>query len=303
MAKDYIGKYVKQFESGNNGSTCLAHSGYDWGLSCGSYQLTLRWGNCIAFLKTYFPEVAKDLYFNNIGDIKLQTFPGVKYCSTPEQVKKVWMNCYESVGEEKFFEYEHAFIEKRYYEALMKKLNGLFNPNDHSRALQECLWSWAVHKGASGAFTGLKSLSIAQSMSAENLLNRIYDYRYSVDAYNRYSRSKSSERSALLEIKDLSPLPYNGSNKSTGLATGVNTGQNNGHGYKVGVYRVVSPDGFMTVRKKPSVNSDEVARVKNGEAFTFVDFSGDWGLLKSHQKSRDGWVNCNPKYCQFVREA
>ena len=52
---DYIGKYVKEFESGSRGSLALDSCGYDWGLSCGSYQLTLRWGNAINFLKKYFP--------------------------------------------------------------------------------------------------------------------------------------------------------------------------------------------------------------------------------------------------------
>ena len=39
---DYIGKYVKKFESGSKGSLALSSCGNDWGLSCGSYQLTLR---------------------------------------------------------------------------------------------------------------------------------------------------------------------------------------------------------------------------------------------------------------------
>lgn len=301
--KDYIGKYVKEFESGSKGSLCLVQCGNDWGLSCGTYQLTLRWGNCIKFLKKYFPEVAKDLYFNNLGDIKTGKFPGVKYCSTPEQVKKVWKLCYESVGEEKFFEYEHKHISEQYYEPLMKKLNGLFNPNNHSRALQECLWSWSVHKGPSGAYNGLKSLSIGQQMSVETLLNRIYDYRYKENGFNRYSRSTTSERSKLLRIKDKKPLAYKGSNKSTGLATGVDKTQTTSSkkGLQSGIYRIVSEDG-MNIRKGPGANYDKIGAVKKGESFTFVEFDGDWGLLKSYAKKRNGWINCNPRYCTFVKK-
>lgn len=302
--KDYIGRYVKQFESGNKGSLCLAQCGNDYGLSCGSYQFTLRWGNCILFLKRYFPEVARDLYFNNLPDIKSAKYPGARYCSSPEQVKKVWMLCYESVGEEKFFEYEHNFTQSQYYEPLMKKLNGLFNPNNHSRALQECLWSWSVHKGTSGAYIGLKSLSIGQNMSVTTLLNKIYDYRYNVNATNRYSCSKTSERSVLLEIKDVAPLPYNGSNKSTGLATGIEkqptTVPSNNKGLKVGLYRIIS-EGGMNVRRGPGTNYEKFKVVEKGEAFTFVEFVGDWGLLKSYAKDRNGWINCNPKYCKFIR--
>lgn len=299
--KDYIGKYVREFESGNKGSLCLSQCGNDWGLSCGTYQLTLRWGNCIKFLKKYFPEVAVDLYFNNLGDIRTNKFPGVRYCSTPEQVKKVWNLCYESCGEEKFFEYEHKYISDQYYEPLMKKLNGLFNPNDHSRALQECLWSWSVHKGSSGAYIGLKSLSISQQMSVEVLLNKIYDYRYRENAFNRYSHSNTSERSKLLGIKDKKPLVYKGSNKSTGLATGVNNGKTTTNKrLQTGLYRIISNDG-MNIRKGPGTKYDIIGAVKKGEAFTFVEFQGDWGLLKSYAKNRDGWINCNPKYCAFVK--
>lgn len=40
MNQDYIGRLVKQFESGNKGSLALGSCGNDWGISCGSYQLT-----------------------------------------------------------------------------------------------------------------------------------------------------------------------------------------------------------------------------------------------------------------------
>lgn len=145
---DYIGALVKRFESGTKGSLSLSSCGNDWGLSCGSYQLTLRWGNCIKFLQKYFPEQAKTLYFrSNKPDIKTNKWPGKDYCSSPEQVKAVWKACYNAVGAEKFFSYEHEHIQNGYYEQLMKKLGGYFNPNNHSRAMQECMWSWAVHRG------------------------------------------------------------------------------------------------------------------------------------------------------------
>lgn len=86
--KDYIGRYVKQFESGNKGSLCLAQCGYDYGLSCGSYQLTLRWGNCISFLKRYFPEVATDLYFNNLPDIKSAKYPEPDIVQVQNKLKR-----------------------------------------------------------------------------------------------------------------------------------------------------------------------------------------------------------------------
>jgi hypothetical protein len=97
---DYIGKYVKKYESGTKGSLSLSQCGNDWGLSCGSYQLTLRWGNCIKFLKKFFPNETKSIYFNSTKDVATPSWPGANYCSSPEEVKKVWKICYNKVGAE-----------------------------------------------------------------------------------------------------------------------------------------------------------------------------------------------------------
>lgn len=69
---------------------------------------------------------------------------------------------------------------------------------------------------------------------------------------------------------------------------------------QTGLYRIISNDG-MNIRKGPGTKYDIIGAVKKGEAFTFVEFQGDWGLLKSYAKNRDGWINCNPKYCAFVK--
>ena len=63
---DYIGKYVKKYESGTKGSLSLSQCGNDWGLSCGSYQLTLRWGNCIKFLKKFSSKLISSLVITKV---------------------------------------------------------------------------------------------------------------------------------------------------------------------------------------------------------------------------------------------
>lgn len=276
---DYIGKYVKQFESGNKGSRALAQCGNDWGLSCGSYQLTLRWGNCISFLKKYFFVESKDLYFNNLGDFASPTYPGTRYCSSPIDVKKVWNLCIESVGEEKFFEYEHEFIKNMYYDKLCSKLNGLFDPNKHSRALQESLWSWSVHKGASGAYNGLKQLSSGynlQTESVESLLNRIYDYRYNVNRFDRYSKSETSERMKLLGIKKMKPL-----------IEGKNDVEDKPIEVKPFMIVVTSNDN-LNIRKGAGANYEVCGSIApDGKKYTIIDVKGNWGKLKSGL----GWIN------------
>lgn len=203
---DYIGRYVKQFESGSLGSMALSSCGYDWGLSCGSYQLTLRWGNCINFLKRYFPAESTGLYFNNKGDKASKTWPGSDYCSSPDAVKSVWQKCYNKVGAEKFFEYEHAYIEASYYTPLKTKVKSILNLDDTDRAFQECFWSWAVHRGSGGAYNELKNIMSTNNITSldyvdkEEFFDLIYDYRYAYSKTNRYKKglmNGSSEREIL----------------------------------------------------------------------------------------------------------
>lgn len=280
---DYIGRYVKAFESGNKGSLNLSHCGNDYGLSCGSYQLTLRFGNCIKFLKKYFPTQSEELYFNDKPDIRSAEYPGPEYCSSPSDVSKVWWECYESVHRNRFFALEHKYILDNYYEPLMKKLNGLLNPNDHSRALQECLFSYAIHKGPSGAYSGLKDIpdyKSFQNMDVEIILNKIYDYRYNVNKFNRYSDMHGSERDTLLSIKTLEPLPYNGTNRSTGLSTGI-------------VIEVPficrTTCNTVDIRQGPSDRYDIVGRIITGPKYTIVDVCNNWGKLRSNL----GWIPLN----------
>ena len=132
---DYIGKYVKKFESGSRGSLALDSCGNDWGLSCGSYQLTLRWGNCIKFLNQYFPNESKGLYFSTQKDITTPNWPGSAYCSSPDEVKSVWINCYNKYGKEKFFACEHEYMQKNFYERIKSKIANYINLDCASRAL------------------------------------------------------------------------------------------------------------------------------------------------------------------------
>lgn len=205
---DYIGKYVKKFESGTQGSLALGSCGYDWGLSCGSYQLTLRWGNCISFLKKYFPSESAALYFNsNMKDIGVKTWPGSDYCSSPDAVKGVWRLCYNKVGADKFFEYEHAWIEANYYVPIKKKIRDILDLDTFDdRAYRECFWSWAVNKGSGGANTAFRQILKDNNITSLDYVDRewlfdlIYDKRKGTSTLNRYKKgvtNGSSERETL----------------------------------------------------------------------------------------------------------
>ena len=199
---DYIGRHVKKFESGSKGSLALGSCGNDWGLSCGSYQLTLRWGNCINFLIKYFPIESKGLYFSASKDIATANWPGAAYCSSPEEVKAVWQNCYNKYGSDKFFECEHEYMEINFYNRIKEKIIDYIDLNNASRAMQECFWSWSIHRGIQGAYNefiaAIKNKNIAR-MNQEELLDLLYDMRYEKCAFNRYKKNAgaSSERETL----------------------------------------------------------------------------------------------------------
>lgn len=199
--KDYIGRFVKQFESGTKGSLALGSCGNDWGLSCGSYQLTLRWGNCIRFLEKYYHKEASKLYFNKKPDIAQKTWPGKEYCSLPDEVKAIWMECYNK-DPDLFIYNEHQYIKAMYYEPLLKQ--SPIQPTN--RAMQECLWALAVHKGVGGALFILNVVVKKKYSNDTELFNAIYDERYQDFPYNRYSTSPTSEREVLRAYLKQPPL-------------------------------------------------------------------------------------------------
>lgn len=187
---DYIGKIVKKFESGSKGSLAIGQAGFDCGCSYGTYQLTLRWGNVINFLKRYVPDLAKGLYYNG-PDQSTGNYPGKDYSSTPDEVKNVWMQMYNKVGAEKFFKYEHSYIKEICYDPCKEILckQGI-DIDVISRAYQEMIWSGAVHFGAITAADMF--LAVAEEVGdnwgakQEIVFNKFYEKRYEATGYERY---------------------------------------------------------------------------------------------------------------------
>ena len=188
---DYIGKYIKQFESGNLGSMAFGNCGYDWGLSCGSYQLTLRWGNCINFLKKYFPNESNKLYYRATKDFVSKTWPGSNYCSSPEEVKEVWTECYNKYGNDYFFECEYKHMKSIYYDQIKNKMISYIDLDKTNRAFQECFWAWAIARGINGAYKEfldcIKFINI-KTISHERLFDIFYDKKYQLVTHNRYKK-------------------------------------------------------------------------------------------------------------------
>ena len=93
-------------------------------------------------------------------------------------------------------------MKKNYYETIRKKILNYIDLNNTSRALQECFWSWSIHRGPGGAYNefieAIKNINI-NTISHEELFDRIYDVRYARCSFTRYKKDAgaASEREVL----------------------------------------------------------------------------------------------------------
>lgn len=56
----------------------------------------------------------------------------------------------------------------------------------------------------------------------------------------------------------------------------------------------------LDIKTSPNGNTVKISGAKNGITYTIVETNGDWGLLKSYQKNRNGWICISDKYVQRV---
>ena len=56
----------------------------------------------------------------------------------------------------------------------------------------------------------------------------------------------------------------------------------------------------LNVRKGPGTSNAVVTTIKKNQAFTIVEVNGNWGLLKSYQSGRNGWINISSSYVKRV---
>lgn len=54
----------------------------------------------------------------------------------------------------------------------------------------------------------------------------------------------------------------------------------------------------LNIRQKPNTTSKIMGQVYEGGVYTIVEVQGNWGLLKSYAKNKNGWINLNPKYVE-----
>lgn len=228
--KDYIGKYVKEFESGNAGPTSIGHCGDDGGLSYGTYQFIWAYGGEPGSAQRFWAKYYQDKYGKP---------------TSYNDLKDKWLR---AVADDKtsFIDNEWRYVLEggEYYSQMVNTLKGFFNPNTYSRAMQDCCWSWSVHRGGYSATLEFKKacsaagISNPQSANEATLLNACYDYRWKNILYNgkrltRYSPNggEDSEHVKMKTLLGKDPIDYitpSGKNiKDVTTDTSTDTNANN----------------------------------------------------------------------------
>lgn len=205
--KDYIGRYVKRFESGDLSCFAFGHSGKDGGLSFGTNQRILRYGIAIDFLKKYFPnnKLVKKIYFNhNMPDVATDKWAGAEYYSSPDEVKAAWLSCIEEVGKEEFERIEHEDILENYYSVAKEELNGLFDV-EKNRAFQEMTFAGSIFCGAVTYANRIKNI-LHTYQNDEQFFDAIYDTLYKEYPWERWADAKHTSYLPNSERETLRPL-------------------------------------------------------------------------------------------------
>ena len=191
---DYIGKYVKKFESGDKGSSAISTgSGDHGGASFGSYQFPTN-------------KSASDSLWRFWEKYYQSSYPNVTIGNN-KAFKDAWLDAVKK-DPAGFFKNEHDFMTANYYTPISNSLkaNGVGDPTEYDRAAQEAAWSSATQYGPGLAASIFKSAGVSNSMDPKDYINKLYDYKYNNVDKNFKSSSKSMRDGIRKRFKEEKPL-------------------------------------------------------------------------------------------------
>ena len=228
---DYIGKYVRKYESGSKGSAMISSGAGDYGgVSFGTYQFPSYKQSVTT--KGTLPEFWNRYY--------AASFPGIQPGNN-DAFKAAWLKAVES-DPTKFFENEHAYIAGQYYTPIASKLasNGVGDPTTYDRAAQEAAWSTAVQYGPGGAAKLFAQAGVNTTMDPKTFIDRLYTYKHdsvptkfknSSGAVQKSIQNRFKEEKQLLlglaGQKPIDPNTVNGAVSSGGVGTTTSTTSTN----------------------------------------------------------------------------
>ena len=90
--------------------------------------------------------------------------------------------------------------------------------------------------------------------------------------------------------------------KVTSILNGEDSNPNEDSKYPNVPFQVQVLIDNLNIRQQPTAKSASQGKTGRG-VFTIVEVSGDWGLLKSYQKKKNGWIYLgNPNYCNVLKK-
>lgn len=280
---DYIGRHVKQFESGNRGPNCVGSCGNDGGCSYGTYQMVYKYNGQPGSAQYFWNQYYASKYGNQ---------------SSVQDLKTKWLNAVKEEGEDAFFVKEWQYILDNYYKAALLNIRAKgFDPDTYSRAMQECIWSWAVHRGAGGCVSEfakvLAQFSDPMNVDEVTLLNACYDQRaaelnggaWSSISTGRYGTGSDSERAKILSLVGQSPIDYTAPDGvlSDGSSPGSDSSETTSNsGEKSIIDIILSP--FDALAKSYKLIGDTTTTTTSGSDSTQYNSDGISGTVSSNQE-------------------
>lgn len=185
---DYIGKYVKKYESGSTGSATISKGTGDYGgVSFGSYQFP-------SYKQEKTTEGNLPIFWNKYYADK---YPGI-VPGNNEAFKQAWLDAVNK-DPNGFFANEHSFIASQYYTPAANYLKGEYgvgDPGVYDRGAQEAIWSTAVQMGPKSAAKLFKNAGASNNLSPTDYITRVYDYKYN-NVDKNFKSSSTSVRDSI----------------------------------------------------------------------------------------------------------
>lgn len=255
---DYIGKYVRKYESGSKGSAMISSgTGDHGGVSFGTYQFpsnrqsVTESGNLPAFWNKYYAS----------------QYPGVKPGDN-DAFKKAWLDAVNK-DPEAFSKREHEFIASKYYTPISAalKTNGVGDPTSYDRGAQEAAWSSAVQYGPTKAAGLFKDSGVNTSMDPKTFITKLYDYKQANVPMNFKSSSTSVQKSIVQRFgNEKNDLLQLAGNKPIQPSSGGMGGMG---GYPMAKYKQMTLGGYGTSVKGLATPNYTKAPILGG-------FGGAW---------------------------
>ena len=126
----------------------------------------------------------------------------------------------------------------------------------------------------------------AEKLAAKVVAELLKKYGWGIDkvkAHRDFAKKDCPHRTNMTEFKKLVQKELGNTTNNT---------------FKSYVVRVICDS--LNIREGVGISHKVVGTLKKGDAYTVVEEKDGWGLLKSYQSKRNGWISLNQKYVQKV---